>query len=426
MRHKPLNNQKILKGLLWAFLLLLLFEGALRKWVFPSLATPLLIVRDPITLLIYFIALQSKCFPSRNNFVAGAIILAIFSFLFSLFSGQFNLWITLYGIRINYLYIPLIFIIPNVLDKEDIEQMGKFLVYCSFGMTIIMALQFISPQTAWINRKVGGIHALGITGAEGRFRPEGTFSFITGIAAFYPLVTVFLFNGLISKKIPILIIAMSAAATLIAITFSMSRLNAVSCGLVAIAGIYSLTRSGVRLTLVTQIIGIATLLTLLIPFTPFIKEGMSAFNRRWEISTGEGVQGFKENIADRYTDALINPILNVSQAPFLGEGIGTGSNVGAQMLIGKRGFLRGEGEWLKIIMELGIPLGLAYIIYRISLTWYLFRVSLRSLKKKNMLPLLLFSATAPLILAGQWGPPTILGFSILDAGFLLAATRVKQ
>lgn len=426
MRHKPLNNKRILKGLLWAFLFLLLFEGALRKWILPSLATPLLIVRDPITLLIYVIALQSRRFPSRNNFIAGATILAIFSFLFSLFSDQSNLWVTLYGIRINYLYIPLIFIIPKILNKEDVEQMGKFLVYCSFGMTVIVALQFISPQTAWINKKVGGILALGITGAEGRFRPEGTFSFITGIAAFYPLVTVFLFNSLINKKIPILIIAGSGAATLIAITFSMSRLNAISCGLVALTGVFVLTRSGIRLTLVTRVIGIATLLAVLIPFTPFLEEGISAFSRRWEISTGEGVKGFKENIADRYTDEIINPILNISQAPFLGKGIGTGSNVGAQILTGKRDFLLGEGEWLKIVMELGIPLGLAYIAFRIGLTWHLLKIALRSLKQKNMLPLLLFSATAPLILNGQWGPPTILGFSILDAGLILGATRTES
>ena len=148
MRHKPLNNKRILKGLLWAFLFLLLFEGALRKWILPSLATPLLIVRDPITLLIYIIALQSRRFPSRNNFIAGATILAILSFLFSLFSDQSNLWVTLYGIRINYLYIPLIFIIPKMLNKEDVEQIGKFLVYCSFGMTVIVALQFISATNS--------------------------------------------------------------------------------------------------------------------------------------------------------------------------------------------------------------------------------------------------------------------------------------
>ena len=39
-----------LKKLFWAYFLLLIFEGALRKWVFPPLSGPLLLIRDPIGL----------------------------------------------------------------------------------------------------------------------------------------------------------------------------------------------------------------------------------------------------------------------------------------------------------------------------------------------------------------------------------------
>ena len=40
----------LLKKLFWAYFLLLIFEGALRKWVMPQLSAPLLLIRDPLAL----------------------------------------------------------------------------------------------------------------------------------------------------------------------------------------------------------------------------------------------------------------------------------------------------------------------------------------------------------------------------------------
>jgi hypothetical protein len=41
---------KRLRQLLWLYFWLLIFEGALRKWLLPGLSTPLLLVRDPVAL----------------------------------------------------------------------------------------------------------------------------------------------------------------------------------------------------------------------------------------------------------------------------------------------------------------------------------------------------------------------------------------
>jgi len=47
------------------YFLLLIFEGALRKWVFPQLSGPLLIVRDPIGLLIIWEAYRTHKWPKE-------------------------------------------------------------------------------------------------------------------------------------------------------------------------------------------------------------------------------------------------------------------------------------------------------------------------------------------------------------------------
>ena len=53
-----------IKIAIWLYFFLWIFEGALRKWVLPSLATPLLIVRDPIAIFIIIkpISLNVKFF----------------------------------------------------------------------------------------------------------------------------------------------------------------------------------------------------------------------------------------------------------------------------------------------------------------------------------------------------------------------------
>ena len=69
--------------MIWVYFWLLLGEGALRKWIFPSLSGPLLIVRDPVLLAIYAMALAQGVFP-LNRLVRTTIILGVVSALASL------------------------------------------------------------------------------------------------------------------------------------------------------------------------------------------------------------------------------------------------------------------------------------------------------------------------------------------------------
>ena len=65
-----------LKQLVWAYFFLLIFEGALRKWVVPSASNLLLIIRDPVVILAYFLAWRSGLFP-RNIFITILVALAL-------------------------------------------------------------------------------------------------------------------------------------------------------------------------------------------------------------------------------------------------------------------------------------------------------------------------------------------------------------
>jgi len=60
MSPKANTQQKsadiILRRLVWLYIILVITEGALRKWFLPSLSDSLLIIRDPIALFSYAVA----------------------------------------------------------------------------------------------------------------------------------------------------------------------------------------------------------------------------------------------------------------------------------------------------------------------------------------------------------------------------------
>ena len=51
-----------LRRMIWRYFVLLIGEGALRKWILPSLGAPLLVIRDPLVLLIYLQAVRCRRF----------------------------------------------------------------------------------------------------------------------------------------------------------------------------------------------------------------------------------------------------------------------------------------------------------------------------------------------------------------------------
>ena len=76
------TDYAFIKKLIWVYFLLLLFEGALRKWFFPSLSQGLLIVRDPIAIWIYYIAYTQGVFPT-NKYLQRCLMWVIVAVLIS-------------------------------------------------------------------------------------------------------------------------------------------------------------------------------------------------------------------------------------------------------------------------------------------------------------------------------------------------------
>src|SRR4029077_10283716 len=148
------------RQLIWLYFWLLLTEGALRKWIVPQLSNPLLVVRDPVALAIYFYAIRARVFP-RNAYVISLLVIGVLSLavsvavLYPYLPLKPILEITLYGFRSNFFHLPLIFVMANVMDEEEVKKIGWWILLLMIPMGLIMVAQFKASPDAFINRTVG-------------------------------------------------------------------------------------------------------------------------------------------------------------------------------------------------------------------------------------------------------------------------------
>jgi hypothetical protein len=413
-----------LKALIWAYIVLLIFEGSLRKWVFPSYADILLVMRDPLALAIYVLAYLSGRFP-LNAFVLATLALAAASLASSFLAGQYNMLVTVYGLRINYFHVPLIWVIASVLDRRDVERVGTFFLLVALPMTALMVLQFKSPVDSRINRGIGGDEVGQIFGADGRIRPPGFFSFITGPQLFYPLAAAFFFHQIGSKRrLSWPVLAACGLAIIVALPVSISRTVMLATVLVGITFVVTMPFHRTGMGSLPQIALFMGLVAAGVSFLPVFREAREVFMMRWDtaaVGTNGDAWG---GIFGRIFAGFTQPFYWASQAPLFGNGIGVGSNVGARLLQGRVGFMLAEDEWGKVFLELGPLLGAAFIGFRIAIACSLAWAALSALvTRHDNLPILIFSASAIAVVQNQWAPPTILGFAVVGAGLILAAAK---
>jgi hypothetical protein len=412
------DQTRLIRNLIWLYLILWLIEGGLRRWFLPGLASPLLLVRDPVVIAIYALALSNNLFPV-NGFITWGAFLAVTSFVNAVLVGHGNIFVALYGVRCDFLHVPLIFIIGKVLRRKDIIALAKIAVWVAVPYTMLLVAQHNQPQDAWVNRGVGGDMAgAGFDGANGYFRPPGTFSFITGPAQLYPLFTACWFALLLARKLPLWTMIASGGAILTAIPISISRTLFLSVLIVAVVGVGAMFVGGrFSIKVVIQFTVAALLLSWFADQSAVFQDGMEAFSARWEgATTNQG--GFQEAIVDRQLNDLFGAFQYVKGT---GEGTGYSTNVGQQLATQHIGFGDSEAEWGRLLYDNGFFLGGLLIVYRIALAGSIVLASYRAWRRGSTLSLIFAAACFLIVLNGQWGQATTLGAAVIGGGLALAA-----
>ena len=410
---------RTIRRLVWLYLILWVIEGALRKWVVPGLANPLLIIRDPVLLGIYALALQRRVFPFRHPFVVLIGALGALCVLVAYLVTPASWVVITYGWRSNFLHLPLIFVIPLVFDESDVRKVGRWLLLSALPMSVLVLLQFRGAPTAWVNTVVGG-EGKQLESAFDHVRVAGTFSFTNGMCAYTALVAAFFFYQMLERKaFARWLWFCSGGALVIMVTLSGSR---------ATVGVVLLVVLGVALTCVVRpvywrasfkLFAVGGLVMLVLGSFAVFREGLNVFSYRF----GDE-QSIQKGFFLRYFGSLMVSPIVWTVAPYGGIGLGMGTNVASSLLIGKRYFMAAEGEYDRLVLESGPVLGVMCILLRQSIVVWLGVNALRRLRTEaRPLPMLLLFAGMNSLLIGQWAQPTELGYSVIAGGLCLAAMR---
>ena len=429
---KPVTAERYIlyKKAIWLYITLLIFEGALRKWFLPEFATPLLIVRDPIVIWLVLAGFRKGWL--RNGYAIAMMVFSTISFVMTLLVGHHNLYTALFGWRIYVLYFPFIFVLGHILNKEDLLKIGKFMLYLSIPMTLLIILQFYSPQSAWVNQGIGqNTEGAGFGGVLGYFRPPGTFTFIAGFTDFQMLVGCYLFYFLLANKtlepkfqIKSWLLWVILVCYLLTIPYSISRAHffqtVVILIFVLLIGLFAKKRSlSVTKTLVWLFLG-----ALIIFLFDMASEGINAFIARFAgANRVEG--GLIEGVAGKRFFGSTVRSFN-ADLPFWGYGIGLGTSAGSELANTKTiyAYFNGEEEWSRVTGECGLFIGYIILGIRCLFSLSLFIKAFKMLKRGcSFLPWMLMAGVILMVPIFQWGQVTHIGFAALVAGLTLAAIK---
>jgi hypothetical protein len=315
----------------------------------------------------------------------------------------------------------LIFLIPQILDRDDVLKMGKYLLWIVVPMTLLTVVQFRSDPGSWWNLGAMETH-------YGTVRPSGTFSYSNGLAYYFAFSAAFLFYGFLHERTyKFGLLAAVTAFTLVTAVCSGSRTFIVLIGLVMVAALFCVIFRGRGLG---GILGAAVVVggaMLVLSSMSVVNTGTEQLEQRFQ-DAGQ-VEGGAQGFVTRFLSTLFGAFAVMPDVPFFGYGLGTGTN-GAGVLYDYTQiadqFPWVENEWERLVSECGPVLGLMCCAFRVALTYHVGMSAFRAFRRDNILPALLFSACGLIILNGQWGGPVPLGFAIFGAGITLAACQEPE
>jgi hypothetical protein len=414
----------LLKKLFWVYFLLLIFEGALRKWVLPQLSAPLLLVRDPVAFLIIWEAYRTRKWPNQWASVIGILAAGIFVLCsIQLVAGENPWFVALYGVRSYLLPFPVAFIMGDNLDQEDLRSFGRCILWLLLPLTALEVAQYRAPASSILN--VGAyLGARQLDYAGGHVRASATFSYVTGPASFLPLAAAFIFYAIVDGKLAKRWLIYAASfALLVAIPVTGSRtlvvlLIAVLAS-VASAAMFGVSQLASALKATVALIVVAGLVSQL----PIVAESTRTFQQR--LTNASGAEGTTQvTIGSRVTLPILQAVEDsFSSDQWYGAGMGFGSNAAATLLTGRTQFLLGEGEFGRILYEFGPIFGFAFMIFRFMLAVMIAGKALSRVREHEPLAWFLVPSLFPVLAFGTLEQPTVQGFFVVGLGFSLAALR---
>jgi hypothetical protein len=366
-----------------AAMVLVVFEGAVRKWLLPGAQDLIYFAKDVILIGAYagFLLARPRLrlrYPKAPGLYAGLVLGAAMG-LFEVFNPRLpNLLVGVLGFKAYFLYIPLLFVVPAVFpDDVALARFLRRYVLIAFPVGLLSIAQFFSPPSSALNTYAQPTDIGSITtfGSSQFVRTTGTFSYISGYTSFLLAMTIIILMILTTTRWRFrgnFAVFAALGMTVLGMLMSGSRgpifLLALVFPLYWWLAVVREKQSGQ--TFRRLLLGLGLLVAGL---SSAGEEAMTAFSQR-----ASGAQ----DIASRLISPFVAPVNMLPYAGPLGYGIGATHQAATVVTPGIvpyswLGGIAPESESGRVMLELG-PLGFLLIYsVRLALAFFTFRQVLR-------------------------------------------------
>ena len=372
---------------LFGVFVLLVFEGALRKWALPQAQALIYLLKDAILLAVYvgFMLDNRRTLPAPAGAGLIKIVLAV-GFVWGcievLNSNSPSILVGIMGLKSYFLYAPIAFILPYAIkSREHLFALIKRYLIMAIPVAVLGFIQIMAGPASSLNFYVSSSEdpttMLARFGREDFVRTSGTFSYISGYTAFLSFVAFLAigYNMARGWRLKNNIIPIVALSLVVGAMFTTGSRGPVWILLATGPVILWLAATSKVLSL-----QIAMRLCLLLPVITILALNLSpqafqAFMERAE-------QADTAYTLERAFSWVYQTAWVLSDLPFLGIGIGTTHPaalpiVGAEFAWWIPDELLSEDEMSRVTVELG-PIGLLLTYFlRIVIAAFALRSAMR-------------------------------------------------
>jgi hypothetical protein len=348
--------------LLILVLLLTIFEGAARKWLFPeepSLRYLAYFAKDIVFCLAAYVGMRKE----RRFDLSWLILCAILILAPSAISTVASSNVVGMGLSLRaYLIIPVCAFLaaPLVRDFRDVERFAIVVAISSIFIASLGAYQYTLPKSHFLNRYDFVGNEAEATGRLGYVRATGTFSYISGMAimaGYSAWAGMMLVVPVPGRKRAVQVLGAAALVSgLVCAAAAMSR-SGMLFWAITIAGtlMLYLRASTVLISGLVLAMFISTVLE-----TDTVAD-LDELTQSQTLAKGIIHRTQEENFfVNRVTYVVNNLFYGLVNHP-LGEGLGVGQAGGNYAAKGDKSGAGYESEWARIAFEVG-PVGLLGVL----------------------------------------------------------------
>ena len=195
-KNERVAVEHYLRAALMLFLVLLTYDGVLRKWVGGGLQASMFIVKDVLLLGMFGMAVIAVRESQHSFVIPRSVKVMVFLYAIWVFIQCFNprlpnMAVGIWGAKSHLLYASLMVLVP--LAFRDLQQLLAAMVrvfpWIAIPVCGIAMAQVYAPADSFLNTQLGDdLEGIAYFGDAGLVRVSGTFSYLSGMAAFIQVV----------------------------------------------------------------------------------------------------------------------------------------------------------------------------------------------------------------------------------------------